>query len=41
MEEVPVSLPPPGENLGTFVKQTQSYEVFAMHHDLMFKPFDS
>ena len=39
--EVPVSLPPLWENFETYAKQSWSYEVFAIHHDLMYEHFDS
>ena len=29
------------EILGTYVKQRQCYEVFAIHHDLIYEPFNS
>ena len=40
-QDIPVSLLPLRESLRTCVKQIRCYEVFLIHHDLIYEPFDS
>ena len=40
-EEIPVSLTLLWENLGTYAQEKWCYEVFAIHHVLIYEPFES
>ena len=40
-EEIPAFLPSLWENLGNYAKQSWCYEIFVIHHDLRYEPFDS